>query len=80
MSTCQCSSCRGERDKLADEQLVENLMKQLGRRATLQLFKYADHSFHVPVKSGQTDAEVRTELLDALANWIDGRILRRVQP
>lgn len=71
---------QGERDKLADEQLVENLMKQLGRRATLQLFKYADHSFHVPVKSGQTDAEVRTELLDALANWIDGRILRRVQP
>jgi hypothetical protein len=30
----------------------------------------ADHSFHVPARSGRKDAEVRAELLDALAGWI----------
>ena len=70
---------QGERDKLADQELIEKLTTQLGRRATLRLFQHADHSFHVPVRSGRTDTEVRGELLDALAVWIDAEILRPVQ-
>jgi hypothetical protein len=31
----------------------------------------ADHSFHVPARSGRKDAEVRAKLLDALAAWIE---------
>ena len=61
---------QGTRDELADLSLLEPLAKRLGPRATLRLFPDADHSFHVPARTGRTDAEVRSELLDALAEWI----------
>jgi predicted alpha/beta-hydrolase family hydrolase len=62
---------QGERDKLADPALLRPLVAQLGNRATLVLFPHADHSFHVPARSGRTDAQVMAALLDALARWID---------
>jgi uncharacterized protein len=46
----------------------------LGPRATLQVFADADHSFHVPARSGRNDAQVREEVLDALAAWIDATV------
>ncbi len=61
---------QGTRDEFADLQLLEPLCKQLGDRATLKLFQDADHSFHVPVRSGRKDSEVRAELLNALADWV----------
>jgi uncharacterized protein len=61
---------QGTRDDFADLQLLEPLGKQLGARATLKLFHDADHSFHVPARTGRKDAEVRAELLDALVEWI----------
>jgi hypothetical protein len=48
--------------------------KQLGGRASLKFFADADHSFHVPARSGRTDAQVRRELLDVLTEWIDAVI------
>jgi hypothetical protein len=45
-------------------------VKKLGPRATLDVFEDADHSFHVPAKSGRKDPEVLAEVLDALAAWI----------
>ena len=42
----------------------------LGSRATCKLFADADHSFHVPARTGRKDADVRTELLDAMADWV----------
>jgi len=45
--------------------------RSLGERATLKLFDHADHSFHVPAKSGRKDAEVLTEILDDFAAWVD---------
>ena len=62
---------QGTRDEFADLQLLEPLIKQLGARATLKLFPHADHSFHVPARSGRIDADVRAEMLDVLAGWID---------
>jgi hypothetical protein len=44
---------------------------RVGKRATLKLFEDADHSFHVPAPTGRKDADVRAEMLDALAAWID---------
>jgi predicted alpha/beta-hydrolase family hydrolase len=61
---------QGTRDEFADLQLLQALIKQLDARATLQLFEDADHSFHVPARTGRTDAEVREQLLDALVHWI----------
>jgi uncharacterized protein len=63
---------QGTRDTLAMLDQLEPLCKALGTRATLRLFQNADHSFHVPARSGRTDSEVRNDLLDALATWIDG--------
>jgi uncharacterized protein len=62
---------QGTRDNLASLDELEPLCQALGARAALRLFADADHSFHVPVRSGRTDGEVRSEMLDALAAWID---------
>jgi predicted alpha/beta-hydrolase family hydrolase len=62
---------QGTRDALADTELVKALVKRLGKRATLKLFRDADHSFHVPARSGHQDVEVRAEMLDDLAAWLD---------
>ena len=61
---------QGTRDAFADLALLQPLMKQLGHTATLTLFEDADHSFHVPVRSGRRDAEVQAEMLLALGNWM----------
>jgi predicted alpha/beta-hydrolase family hydrolase len=61
---------QGTHDALADLKLLQALVKQLGKRATLKLLQDADHSFHVPARTGRKDTEVRSELLHALADWI----------
>ena len=61
---------QGTRDALADPQLIGALVKRLGSRATLKLFRDADHSFHVPARTGRKNAEVISEMLDVLAAWI----------
>jgi predicted alpha/beta-hydrolase family hydrolase len=65
---------QGANDEFAQLPLLEPVCRDLGDRATLKLFAHADHSFHVPVKSGRKDAEVRVELLDTMAEWM-GRIV-----
>jgi len=65
---------QGTRDSLAEVKLMRALAKELGARATLILFEDADHSFHVPARSGQTDEKVRAAMLDALARWIDALV------
>lgn len=62
---------QGTRDALASLDELEPVCKKLGRRATLKLFADADHSFHVPARSGRKDAEVLTDALDTLAAWLD---------
>ena len=61
---------QGSRDDFADIALLRPLVERLGARALLKVFADADHSFHVPARSGRKDAEVREEVLDALAAWI----------
>jgi predicted alpha/beta-hydrolase family hydrolase len=62
---------QGTRDTLATLDQLEPVCKALGARATLKLFANADHSFHVPARSGHTDAQVLGEVLDTLAAWIE---------
>ena len=61
---------QGTRDDFADMQLLTTLVGKLGARATLNLFEEADHSFHVPARTGRKDSEIRVEIADALADWI----------
>jgi len=62
---------QGSRDDFAQMALLAPLVERLGAGAALKVFADADHSFHVPARSGRKDAEVRDELLDALAGWMD---------
>jgi uncharacterized protein len=62
---------QGARDALADRTLLEALIARLGARATLSLLEDADHSFHVPARSGRNDAQVLSDALQRLAAWID---------
>ena len=61
---------QGTRDALADLSLLKPLISRLGPHATLKTIEGADHSFHVPVRSGRTDGEVLEELLDAFSQWL----------
>ena len=67
---------QGARDEFADLDLLRPLVERLGARASLNLFDAADHSFHVPARTGKKDAEVRREVLDAFATWLDNVVLR----
>jgi predicted alpha/beta-hydrolase family hydrolase len=60
---------QGTQDKLAQLDLLKPVVKKLGSRATLHLVEAADHSFHVPKRSGRNDSEVMVELLDMFAAW-----------
>jgi hypothetical protein len=62
---------QGTRDALAERVLIEAVVARLGTHATLSLIEGADHSFHVPARSGRTDAEVLDAVLRRLAAWID---------
>ena len=70
---CPMLFLQGTRDELAEMSLLRALIERLGARATLDAVDDADHSFHVPARSGRTDAQVRAGLLDALVRWVDQR-------
>jgi uncharacterized protein len=60
---------QGTRDEFASLRLLKSLVEHLGDHVTLKLFEDADHSFHVPARTGRTDAEIRVEMTDAIAEW-----------
>jgi predicted alpha/beta-hydrolase family hydrolase len=62
---------QGTRDELADLSLLEPLVARLGQQATVHPVADADHSFHVPAKSGRRDSDALAEVLDASVAWID---------
>jgi predicted alpha/beta-hydrolase family hydrolase len=57
---------QGTRDKLAELALIRGVVKKLGPNAVLQEIDGADHSLHVPAKSGRSDADVLNAALDGL--------------
>lgn len=61
---------QGTNDALADVALLRPALAKLGRRATLKLVADADHSFHVPKRSGRTNGEVMHEVLDFATEWM----------
>jgi predicted alpha/beta-hydrolase family hydrolase len=64
---------QGTRDGLADLDLITQTTAGLGKKASLHIVDGADHAFHVLVRSGRTDAQVRDELLDTMAAWMTTR-------
>jgi predicted alpha/beta-hydrolase family hydrolase len=60
---------QGDRDALADLSILRRVLDQLSADVTLHVMEHADHSFHVPMRSGTTDKRVFDDLLDTLAAW-----------
>lgn len=61
---------QGTRDALAELALIRQVTDGLKDRATLYVVQDADHSFHVPARSGRTDSQVLDEILDATVAWM----------
>jgi dienelactone hydrolase len=49
---------------------MRELCASLGERASLHVVAEADHSFHVPKRSGRTDEEAAEDLVSAVDAWI----------
>ncbi|WP_339028913.1 alpha/beta family hydrolase [Bradyrhizobium symbiodeficiens] len=62
---------QGTRDGLADLGYLKPVVQKLGAKATLHEVEGGDHSFAVLKKSGRTNEEALTEVLDTLVAWID---------
>jgi predicted alpha/beta-hydrolase family hydrolase len=63
---------QGTRDALAERARMQAVIARLGERARGHWLEDADHGFHVPARTGRTDAQLRALLLDELRSWVDG--------
>ena len=62
---------QGTRDEFAELALLKRHVKRLGKLARLHLIADANHSFKVPARSGRKDADVRAELAEVIADWMN---------
>jgi uncharacterized protein len=69
---------QGTRDALAQPDMIGQVVAALGDRATLKSITDADHSFHVPKRSGSTDALVLAKVCDTVSAWVETIMTGRV--
>src|SRR5688572_4625673 len=62
----------GTRDTFCEPPLMKEALKTVRTRWTMHWIDAADHGFHVPKKSGRTDADVMKEVQEAAAPWLAG--------
>ena len=60
---------QGTRDKLANLDFLRPLLSGIKPRPVLHIIDDADHGFHVPKRTGRTDAEVIEELASVAADF-----------
>jgi hypothetical protein len=65
---------QGTRDKLAELALLEPVVQRLGASALLHRVAEADHSFHVPARSGRNDRDAISEVVHTLSAWIGASV------
>jgi hypothetical protein len=61
---------QGTCDALAELELLQPIVAQLGEGATLFRLEDADHALHVRASSGRGDSEAQREWLDVLSGWV----------
>ena len=61
---------QGTNDALAGLDLLRPVVEGLGVRGALVLADDADHSFHVPARTGRKDADVLNDLLARTVAWM----------
>jgi predicted alpha/beta-hydrolase family hydrolase len=64
---------QGTRDALADLTLIRQVVSGHVGPIDLEVIADADHAFHVPARSGRSDAAVLEGLLDTMAGWMRSR-------
>lgn len=65
---------QGDRDALADIELMRGTVADLGPAASLHVIAGADHAFHVLARSGRSNADVIEELADFTARWMTAQV------
>lgn len=67
---------QGTRDALANPGMIQSVVGELGASTSLFSIAGADHSFHVPARSGRTDNQVLEAMLDHTASWMQAFAVR----
>ncbi len=62
----------GTRDPFCNLDLMEPIVKRLGKRATLEIIDAGDHSFRVPRNLGRSQESVYADILERSHRWIEG--------
>lgn len=60
----------GTRDTFCDPDLMRGVLAKVTKRWTMHWIADADHGFHVPKKSGRTDADVLGEVAAKTQEWL----------
>ena len=60
---------QGTRDEFAQRDLLEPVVKKLGKLATLESIDDADHSFRVPARTGRT-SDVLQQIVRTAPSWM----------
>jgi hypothetical protein len=66
---------QGTRDDLADLELMRQVCRRLGGRATLHEVAQADHSFRLPKQADRDSAQVMAELAATIGEWVERVVL-----
>ncbi len=61
---------QGDRDELAELELMRPVVARLGARATMHVVQHADHGFGVLKRSGRTDADVMEEIATTVVRFV----------
>ena len=59
----------GTRDQLGELNLLEPVIKKLGKRATLHLIETADHSYKILKRTRQNSEDVFVEMARVVHDW-----------
>ena len=65
---------QGTRDEFATLDLLQAVVKRLGRRATLHLVEEGDHSFKAPKRTGKTAQDILEDLATTIQQWADKHV------
>lgn len=63
--------CNGTRDTFCDPELMRAALQRVRTPWTMHWLEGADHGFHVPKKSGRSDADILAEVQTVTSRWLD---------
>jgi hypothetical protein len=61
----------GTRDPFCNLDLMQPVVKRLGKRAALEIIEAGDHSFRVPRNAGRSQESVYADILERSYRWIE---------